>query len=90
VFVTAAKGIRWIEITGEEPMRVGQTLRLQGVAYDVNRKPVGNAPMTWNSDDPAIAAVDAKTGTVTAVATGTTHVHASAAGRQASVSLTVR
>jgi uncharacterized protein YjdB len=50
---------------------------------------VSSAPIVWSSDDPAIATVDAKTGAVTAVAAGTAHVRATAAGREATVSLTV-
>jgi serine/threonine-protein kinase len=89
VFLTAAKGIRFIDITGAEPMQVGQTSRLHGIASDANHRPVSSAPIVWSSDDPAIATVDAKTGTVTAVAAGTAHVRATAAGREATVSVTV-
>jgi uncharacterized protein YjdB len=89
VFLTAAKGIRFIDITGAEPMHVGQTARLHGIASDANHRPVANAQIAWVSDDPAIATVDAKTGAVTAVAAGTAHVRATAAGREATVSLTV-
>ena len=89
VFLTAAKGIRFIDITGAEPMQVGQTSRLHGVASDANHRPVSSAPIVWSSDDPAIATVDAKTGLVTAIAVGTAHVRATAAGREATVSLTV-
>jgi serine/threonine-protein kinase len=89
IVVTAAKGIRFITITGAEPMRVGQTTRLHGVASDANHRPVPNAPIVWSSDDPTIVTVEPKTGAVTAVATGTAHVRATAAGRQATVSVTV-
>jgi hypothetical protein len=89
VFVAAAKGVRFIDITGAEPLQVGQTSRLHGIASDANHRPVSSAPIVWSSDDPAIATVDAKTGAVTAVAAGTAHVRATAAGREATVSLTV-
>jgi serine/threonine-protein kinase len=89
VFLTAAKGVRFIDITGAEPMQVGQKSRLHGIASDANHRPVANAQIAWVSDDPAIATVDAKTGAVTAVAAGTAHVRATAAGREATVSLTV-
>jgi hypothetical protein len=87
--VTAAKGIRWISIAGAEPMHVGQTARLTAIAYDANRRPVANAAIVWSSDDPLIVTVDPKSGLVTAVASGTAHVRASAAGREATVSVRV-
>jgi len=90
VVVTAAKGVRWITINGVEPMKVGQTLPLHSVAYDANHTPVKNAPVVWSSDDPSIATVDQKRGLVTAVAAGTGHIRATAAGRQATVSVTVQ
>ena len=71
-------------------MQVGQTVRLHGVANDANQRPVPNAAIVWSSDDPTIVTVDPKTGAVKAVAAGTAHVRASASGREATVSLTVR
>jgi hypothetical protein len=90
VFVTAAKGIRWITITGVQPMRVGQSAPLHSVAYDANQRPVPNAPVAWVSDDPSIVTVDPKTGLVTAIASGVGHVRATVAGRVATVSVIVR
>jgi uncharacterized protein YjdB len=70
-------------------MHVGQTARLTAIAYDANRRPVANAAIVWSSDDPLIVTVDPKSGLVTAVANGTAHVRASAAGREATVSVRV-
>jgi Protein kinase domain/Bacterial Ig-like domain (group 2) len=88
--IFAATGVRFITITGAGPVSVGQTEQLRGVALDANHRPVAKAPIVWVSDDTSIVTVDPKSGLVTAIASGTAHVRATAAGREATVSVTVR
>jgi serine/threonine-protein kinase len=90
VVVTAAKGVRWITISGAEPLKIGQTLQLHSAALDANHQPVRNAPVTWTSDDPSIVTIDPKSGVMTANASGSAHIRATAAGREATVGVTVR
>ena len=56
---------------------LGDTLRLEALAFDANGYAVASAEFSWVSSDPAIATVNAS-GLVTAVAEGTATITASA------------
>jgi eukaryotic-like serine/threonine-protein kinase len=88
--IVPAHGVRFVAIEGAEPLGVGQSAKLKGMAYDANQRPVRDVEFAWTSDDPTIATVDPKTGRVKALATGAAHIHAAADGREATVVLTVR
>jgi hypothetical protein len=61
---------------GNEPLEVGLTLQLTATVY-ANGVPV-NLPVTWSSSDVNIATVENPTGLVTAVASGTVTITATA------------
>ena len=61
-----------------DTLLVGDTLRLAAAAFDANGHVIPWAAITWTSQDPRIAVVDAS-GLVTAVAEGTVGVEASTA-----------
>jgi hypothetical protein len=88
--IVPARGIRWVTIEGTHDLRVGQRVRLKGIAYDAHQRPVSGTTFVWSSDDPTVVTVDRETGRVAAVAPGAAQVRASAGGREATVSVTVR
>ncbi len=71
-------GIAAIEIRGPSPasVAVGATVRLTAAALDRKGSPV-NATFTWRTPDPTIIRVDAGTGDVTGLASGTGRIQAS-------------
>ncbi len=86
----AAHGVRWIQIEPPPTLRVGGRYKLAGAGYDVNHRPVANIGLAWSVDNPVIAAIDPATGELSARGAGTANVRASAAGREATVRVTVR
>jgi hypothetical protein len=71
-------------------LALGDTVRLTATALDASGQPVAGRLISWASRAQSIASVDAATGVVTGVSTGTTLVEASSGGRQvAQVSVTV-
>jgi hypothetical protein len=88
--IVPARGIRFITIEGRQDLRVSETVKLKGVAYDANQRPVRDAKFVWSSDDSSVVTVEPRTGRVTALAPGTADVRATAGGREATVSVTVK
>ena len=82
------KGIK-IDGKAEQIMTVGQTLQLKAIT-DPADAPINTA--TWDSSNPAVATVDAKTGLVTAVGPGEVNITAMAddGGYAATVKVIVR
>ena len=68
---------------------IADTTRIVAVARDSLRFPIPNPVVTWATDDPTIATVDA-TGRVRAVANGVVLVTASSQGQSAFVTVVVR
>ncbi len=66
----------------------GQTTSLAGIPRDALGKALADRAVTWTSDDPAVATVDA-TGRVTGVSQGTTSINALAEGVEGSAEVTV-
>lgn len=69
---------------------LGDTLQLNATALNAAGNPVPGVAFSWSSDRPAVAAVDAATGRVTAVANGSALITASGSGRSASTSVVVQ
>lgn len=61
-----------VEVTpARDTVIVGEiSTRLSAVAFNAQNDPITNAPFTWRSDQPFIAAVDSLTGAVTGVQAG--------------------
>jgi uncharacterized delta-60 repeat protein len=57
---------------GSSTIHVGKTLQLRAAATDLDRAPLPGVSFTWESDNEAVAIVDAN-GLVTGVASGTAH-----------------
>ena len=75
-------------IPSKVQLRVGETLRLQAVAYDHARAPLAGRSFTWVTSKPSVATVDAA-GLVTAVGKGSATITATSGGRSGSSSVTV-
>jgi uncharacterized protein YjdB len=71
-----------------QTLKRGDTLRLKASALDKKGKAVGGVPVTWRSSDARIVSVGAD-GTVKAMKKGKAKVTASAAGKTATVQVTV-
>jgi len=69
--------------------RIGSTARLAAQVMDANGRPIAGKTVTWTSDAAGVATVNSA-GMATSVATGVAHVTASADGRTASATVTVR
>jgi uncharacterized protein YjdB len=61
-----------LSIAPLEQLRVGDTATLQLTALDQRGRPVRPSRVSWSSSDPAVVAVNARTGAVRANATGST------------------
>lgn len=73
--------VAWITVgPGVSVLLVGQQLRLEATAYDATGAKLEDRLVTWTTDDPGVATVDAG-GTVTALAKGTVRIRAHAEGR---------
>jgi hypothetical protein len=69
----------WVEVTPPlDTLVPGETLDLNGIAYDAraDSAPAVSQTLTWSSNAPAVATVDAGTGLVSAVAAGTATITA--------------
>jgi uncharacterized protein YjdB len=64
------------------------TVQLSAAAYDANSNRVSGRPVTWSSDDPTVATVDA-TGLVTTKKTGVVRISATIDGKSDSSLITV-
>jgi outer membrane protein OmpA-like peptidoglycan-associated protein len=69
--------------------RRGGTVQLAAQAMDANGRPIAGKTVTWTSDAAGVATVS-RAGMATSVANGVAHVTASADGRTASATVTVR
>lgn len=71
-------GISALEIRGPAPptVAVGATVRLTARALDGSGAPI-DAQFTWRTPDPSLIRVDAATGDVTGLATGSARVQVS-------------
>ncbi|MDX1675049.1 MAG: fibronectin type III domain-containing protein, partial [Longimicrobiales bacterium] len=67
---------------------VGDSVQLEARLFDDIDEPVGGRPVTWTSNDPELAAVDAG-GLVVGVGAGTTQVRATAEGQSGSASIVI-
>ncbi|HSQ29801.1 MAG TPA: Ig-like domain-containing protein [Gemmatimonadaceae bacterium] len=67
---------------------VGQTSQLAATARDANNNPVIGRPVSWSSDNAAIATVSS-TGLLTAVAAGTATITATIDGKDGTAAITV-
>lgn len=69
-FMVKAPGVKTVEITPvKTPLAVGSSVPLEAVARILNDLPRTGVPITWTSDNPQVATVDAG-GVVTAVGPG--------------------
>ncbi|HEX5872626.1 MAG TPA: Ig-like domain-containing protein, partial [Longimicrobium sp.] len=69
----------WVEVTPPlDTLAPGETVDLNGIAYDVraDSSPTVSQTLTWSSNAPGVATVDAGTGLVTGVAAGTATITA--------------
>lgn len=73
---------------GATTLPLGTTRQLSGVALDFEGTPI-EVPISWSSSHAGTASVDAVTGLLTSVASGTTVVTASAAGQSTPLSIEV-
>lgn len=78
-----------VEIGDIRPLTVGETSRLPARALNAAGAPAPGAVIDWSSSSPEIASVSSE-GVVTARAAGTAIIRASAGGRNAARSVTVR
>jgi hypothetical protein len=78
-----------VEIGDVRPLTVGETSRLSARALNAAGAPAPGAVIDWSSSSPEIASVNSD-GLVTARAAGTAIIRASAGGRNAARSVTVR
>jgi hypothetical protein len=65
-----------------DTLAVGKTLQLSATAYDANGAPVSGVTITWKSEAPGVAKVDAN-GLVTGVSLGATQISATATATSA-------
>ncbi len=70
-------------------LKLGADTTFTAVARDDRGVPIAGSAMTWASSNPAVATVDAATGLVTAVESGTATISASSAGKSDNVAVTV-
>lgn len=78
VFVREAFSIT-LNISAATLTEVGQGLQLVALVYDADGAAIPDAPVSWSSSEPAVAAVD-DNGLVTAVFNGTTRITATSGG----------
>jgi uncharacterized protein YjdB len=71
------------------PMADRETQQLTAVTRDANNNVLTGRLVTWSSSNPGIATVDAGSGVVTGVSTGTIQITASSEGKSATASITV-
>jgi outer membrane protein OmpA-like peptidoglycan-associated protein len=69
--------------------RIGGTARLAAQAMDANGRPIASKGVTWTSDAAGVATVNSA-GVATSVANGVARITASADGKTASATVTVR
>lgn len=69
--------------------RIGGTAQLAAQALDANAQPIVGKTVTWTSDAAGVATVDGA-GMATGVANGAAHITASADGKTATATVTVR
>ena len=78
-----------LTVTLSQPsVQVGTTATGSVAGLDQNGAPIATGTVTWSSGTPAVATIST-TGTITAIAPGTTQITASAAGTQGQATFTV-
>lgn len=70
-------------------LQIGATATVTAAAFDANNNQVSSAAITFSSDNTAVATVNATTGVVTAVGSGTANITATSNGVSASTPVTV-
>ena len=89
ITVESPPGVAEVVVTpGSAALLVGQTVDLSAAALDGEGDPVPGATVTWSSDDPDVATVNAS-GVVTAISAGTVTITAASDGRSGSAEVTV-
>lgn len=79
-----------VTVTPANPtLGVGQTLGMTAITRDAANNILSGRAVAWASANPAVAAVNATTGVVTAVASGTATVSATSEGQAGSTQITV-
>ena len=88
--VTVAQEVSSVTVVPAEAnlAALGDTLRLTGQAFDANGHAVAGAEFSWGTSDDAVATVDA-TGLVTAIASGSVTITATAGPVSGSATVTV-
>ncbi len=75
-------------ISSASMTRVGETLQLVALVYDIEGMAIPEAPVMWSSSNPAVATVD-DSGLVTAVFNGTTQITATSSSVRQSARISV-
>jgi hypothetical protein len=78
-----------LQILGERPMAVRETLALRVLAKDAWGGEVTETPVTWTTSDSGVASVDGLTGTVVARLPGSASITAASGGVSDRIHLTV-
>ncbi|HEX6371302.1 MAG TPA: Ig-like domain-containing protein [Longimicrobium sp.] len=82
----------WVEVTPPlDTLAPTETVDLNGIAYDVraDSAPVVSQTLTWSTNAPGVATVDAGTGLVTAVAAGTATITATNGAQSGTATIVV-
>ncbi|MDX2122723.1 MAG: Ig-like domain-containing protein [Gemmatimonadota bacterium] len=72
---------------GNKNLKVGETVTWSAAARDARGRPLNDRGVSWSSSAPQVATVNG--GVITAVAPGTTEIHAESEGKRVSERLTV-
>jgi hypothetical protein len=78
-----------VNITGAQPLKVGDTLALRAEARDQRGISLSGRPVAWTSGNPAVAPVDSASGVVIAQQAGSAEITASVEGKSATARITI-
>lgn len=88
--VTVNAAVFSVSVAPANPtLSVGQTLGMIAILSDVNGAPLTGRAVAWSTGNSAVATINASSGVVTAVASGTTSITATSEGKSGSTTLTV-
>ncbi|HZI72654.1 MAG TPA: Ig-like domain-containing protein, partial [Gemmatimonadales bacterium] len=78
-----------VNITGAQPLKVGDTLTLRAEAQDQRGTSLSGRPVAWTSGNPDVAPVDSASGVVVAQQAGSAEITATVEGKSGTAKITI-
>jgi hypothetical protein len=78
-----------VNITGAQPLKVGDTLTLRAEAQDQRGTSLSGRPVAWTSGNPDVATVDSASGVVVAQQAGSAEITATVEGKSGTAKITI-